>query len=85
MTSNNSDNKRLAKNTILLYGRTIIVMFVSLYVSRLILSILGVSDYGVYNAVGGMVGMFALISSSLVAATQRYISFELGKKDGNPS
>ena len=85
MTSSNSDNKRLAKNTILLYGRTIIVMFVSLYVSRLILNILGVSDYGVYNAVGGMVGMFALVSGSLVAATQRYISFELGKKEGNPS
>lgn len=60
-------------------------MFVSLYVARLILSILGVSDYGVYNAVGGMVGMFALISGSLVAATQRYITFELGKEDGNPS
>lgn len=85
MSQNNSDKKRLAKNTVLLYGRTIIVMFVSLYVSRLILNILGVSDYGVYNAVGGMVGMFALVSGSLVAATQRYISFELGKKDGNPS
>lgn len=85
MAQSNSDNKRLAKNTILLYGRTIIVMFVSLYVSRLILNILGVSDYGVYNAVGGMVGMFALISNSLVAATQRYISFELGKKNGDPS
>lgn len=82
---NNSDKRRLAKNTILLYGRTIIVMFVSLYVSRLILNILGVSNYGVYNAVGGMVGMFALVSGSLVAATQRYISFELGKKEGKPS
>lgn len=85
MSNNISNNKRLAKNTIFLYGRTIIVMFVSLYVSRLILSVLGVSDYGVYNAVGGMVGMFALISGSLVAATQRYITFELGKEDGNPS
>lgn len=85
MANNNSDNKRLAKNTVLLYGRTIIVMFVSLYVSRLILNILGVSDYGVYNAVGGMVGMFAVISGSLVAATQRYISFELGKENGTPS
>ena len=85
MIQSNSDRKRLAKNTLLLYGRTIIVMFVSLYVSRLILNILGVSDYGVYNAVGGVVGMFALISGSLVAATQRYISFELGKEDGKPS
>lgn len=85
MAQSNSDKKRLAKNTILLYGRTIIVMFVSLYVSRLILNILGVSDYGVYNAVGGIVGMLSIITMSLVAATQRYISFELGKKDGNPS
>lgn len=81
----NSDNKRLAKNTLLLYSRTIVVMFVTLYVSRLILNSLGVSDYGVYNAVGGIVGMFALVSSSLVAATQRFISYELGKHDGNPS
>lgn len=85
MSQSNSDKKRLAKNTILLYGRTIIVMFISLYVSRLILNILGVTDYGVYNAVGGIVGMLSLVSTSLVAATQRYISFELGKKDGNPS
>ena len=85
MSHSNSAKKRLIKNTFLLYGRTIIVMFVSLYVSRLILNILGVSDYGIYNAVGGMVGMLALVSNSLVAATQRYISFELGKKDGNPS
>lgn len=60
-------------------------MMVSLYVSRLVLQALGVSDYGVYNAVGGVVGMFALISNSLVAATQRYISYELGKESGNPS
>lgn len=80
-----SDKRRLAQNTFLLYGRTIIVMFVSLYVSRLILNILGVNDYGIYNAVGGIVGMFTLISGSLVAATQRYISFELGKEDGRPS
>lgn len=85
MDQSNSDKKRLAKNTILLYGRTIVVMFISLYVSRIILNVLGISDYGVYNAVGGIVGMFAVISSSLVAATQRYISFELGKKDGKPS
>lgn len=81
----NSNNKRLAKNTLLLYARTIVVMFISLYVSRLILNALGVSDYGVYNAVGGIVGMFALVSSSLVAATQRFISYELGKQEGNIS
>lgn len=85
MNNRNSDKRKLAQNTILLYLRTIIVMFISLYVSRIILNALGVTDYGVFNAVGGIVGMLSLITMSLVAATQRYISFELGKKDGNPS
>ena len=51
----NSSNQRLAKNTLLLYSRTIIVMFVTLYVSRIVLNALGETDYGVYNAVGGIV------------------------------
>ena len=81
----NSSNQRLAKNTFLLYSRTIIVMFVTLYVSRIVLNALGETDYGVYNAVGGIVGMMSILSNSLVAATQRFISFELGKQDGRPA
>ena len=69
----NSSNQRLAKNTFLLYSRTIIVMFVTLYVSRIVLNALGETDYGVYNAVGGIVGMMSILSNSLVAATQRFI------------
>ena len=75
-------NERLAKNTLLLYFRMLFVMFVGLYVSRIVLQELGESDFGVYNVVGGFVAMFAIISSSLSSAISRYITFELGKGDG---
>ena len=77
--------RTIASNTILLYVRTIIVMIITLYVSRLILQSLGVVDFGIYNAVGGIVAMFGVISNSLIAATQRFITFELGKPDGRTS
>ncbi len=76
-----SKQKRLAKNTIVLYVRMVIVMLVSLYTSRVILNALGVDDYGIYSAVGGFVATFAVISSSLSAAISRFITFELGKDD----
>lgn len=76
-----SKQKRLAKNTIFLYVRMVIVMLVSLYMSRVILNALGVDDYGIYSAVGGFVAMFAVISNSLSAAISRFITFELGKGD----
>ena len=86
MSDISSNNKRLAKNTILLYFRMIIIMGVTLFTSRVILRTLGVEDYGIYNVVGGIVAMFSFISSSLTTASQRYITFELGKgKDGNLS
>ena len=85
MSSSQSDNnKRIAKNTLMLYVRMLFSMIVSLYTSRVILNMLGVEDYGIYNVVGGFVSMFAIISSALSAATSRFITFELGKKDGNP-
>lgn len=76
-----SNNKRIAKNTLVLYVRTIIVMAITLYSSRVVLSSLGVTDFGIYNAVGGFVMFFMLLSSSLSAAISRYITFELGKGD----
>ncbi|WP_321518145.1 lipopolysaccharide biosynthesis protein [uncultured Bacteroides sp.] len=75
------NNKRIAKNSLLLYCRTMFTMLISLYTSRVILSTLGVDDYGVYNVVGGFVAMFSLMSSSLTSSTQRFITFELGKKN----
>jgi len=76
--SSSINNSRIAKNTILLYVRTLFVMIVTLYTSRVILQVLGVEDYGVYQVVGGMVAMFAVISTSLSAAISRYITFEIG-------
>ena len=78
-----TDNtKRIAKNTLLLYMRMLFTMAVSLYTSRVVLQVLGVSDFGVYNVVGGVVGMFSILSGSLSSAICRFITFELGKGNG---
>lgn len=74
-----SNNKRIAKNTLVLYIRMLFLMFINLYTSRVILKALGIEDYGIYNAVGGFVTMFSIISSSLSTAISRFITFELGK------
>ena len=79
--STSENNKRIAKNTILLYFRMLLLMFVSLYTSRVVLKALGVDDYGIYNVVGGMVAMFSLFSGSFTIAISRFITFELGKGD----
>lgn len=79
MSKNLENSKRIAKNTVMLYFRQFITMVVSLYTSRVVLSTLGVEDYGVYNVVGGLVGMFSILSGSLSSAISRYITYELGK------
>lgn len=76
---NSINNKRIAKNTLVLYCRTLVVLVVSLYTSRLVLNALGVEDYGTYNVVGGVVAMFSVISGALSSAISRFITFELGK------
>ena len=82
MSFNSSENsKRIAKNTLLLYGRMLFMMLISLYTSRVVLNALGVEDYGIYNVVGGVVAMFTVISGSLSAAISRFLTFELGKND----
>lgn len=73
-----SNNKRIAKNTLLLYVRMLFLMIVSLYTSRVILNALGIEDYGIYNVVGGVVTMFSMLSGSLNAAISRFLTFELG-------
>lgn len=77
----NTNNKRIAKNTILLYARTLFVMAISLYTSRVVLSTLGVNDYGTYNVVGGAIAMFSVVSGSISNAISRFITFELGKEN----
>ena len=81
MTIMQDSNKRITKNTILLYFRTILIMLITLYMSRVILNALGVEDYGIYNVVGGVVAMFSLLSGSLSNAISRFITFELGRGD----
>lgn len=75
------NNKRIAKNTMMLYFRMLFTMGVSLYTSRVVLNSLGVEDFGIYNVVGGVVIMFTFINSAMASATQRFLTFELGLGD----
>lgn len=79
ITQPHHDSKRIAKNTLYLYLRTMFVMVISIFTSRIILDALGIDDYGIYNAVGGFVAMFSMLRGTLVNASQRFIAFELGK------
>lgn len=72
-------NKRIFKNTIALYIRQILVLFVTLYTSRVILDVLGVVDFGIYNVVAGVVGMLGFLTGMMGAATQRFFTFGIGK------
>lgn len=76
-------NQRIAKNTVLLYIRTLVVMVITLYTSRVVLSKLGVNDYGIYQVVGGFVAMFSVISSALSTSISRFITYELGRGDND--
>lgn len=81
MSNQLNNNKRIAKNTLFLYLRMFLMMAISLFTSRVILSTLGVSDYGIYNVVGGVVAMFGILSGSITNSITRFLTFELGKKD----
>lgn len=83
MDANESLNKRIAKNTLALYVRSIIVMLVSLYTSRVVLETLGADDFGIYNVVGSVVVLFSFIQGAMATAVQRYLNFELGRDDKN--
>lgn len=79
MTSEN--NKRIARNTMMLYFRMLLILGVSLYTVRVVLNTLGTVDYGLYNVVGGIVTLFAFLSGTMSSASQRFFSFDLGKKN----
>ena len=76
-----NQGRKIVKNTIILYIRTLLVMAITLFTSRVVLNALGVDDYGIYNVVGGLVAMFAVLSSSLSNAISRFITYELGHGD----
>ena len=75
------DSKKIAKNTLYMYGRMFLSLLISLFTARIVLQKLGVEDYGIYNVVGGVVTMLAFINGSLSIATSRFITIELGKGD----
>jgi O-antigen/teichoic acid export membrane protein len=75
------NNKRIAKNTMFLYFRSILLLLVGLYTSREVLAQLGVSDFGVYNVVGGVIVLFSFIQNAMSSATSRFFTFDLGKGD----
>lgn len=77
------DNKRIAKNTIVLYGRMLVLMFIGLFTSRIVLNALGVEDYGINNVVGGFLGLFAIVTQSMSSTISRYVTFELGRNNAN--
>lgn len=74
------NNTRIAKNTFFMYLRTLITMCISLYTSRVILRTLGEVDFGIYNVVGGVIVLFSFINGAMTSATQRHLSYELGKE-----
>lgn len=76
-----ANNKRIAKNTFMLYLRMFVMMAVSLYTSRVVLEVLGETDYGIYNIIGGVVVLFSFLNSALLAATQRFLNYHIGRED----
>lgn len=83
MTDNSANNKRIAKNTLLLYFRMLLTTFVSFFTARITLQVLGVENYGIQNVVGGLISFMAVITGTMTSATQRFLAYELGKKDLN--
>ncbi len=79
MSSENT--RRIAKNTGMLYIRMLLIMGVTLYTSRVVLEMLGVEDYGIYNVVGGIVVMFSFLNGAMSQSTQRFLAYEIGKND----
>lgn len=77
----NATDRRIAKNSAFLYGRMIVTIGLSLYTSRVVLETLGVDDFGIYNVVGAIVTIFAFLNGSMAGATQRFLNFEMGRRD----
>ena len=81
MSSIQENNKRIVRNTFVLYSRMFLLLAVSLYTSRVVLQTLGVEDFGIYNVVAGVVSFIGIFNGAMGSATSRYITYELGKGD----
>ena len=73
------NNKRILKNTVFLYFRMFIIMILGFYTTRIVLTKLGVSDYGIYNVIGGFVALFAILDNILQSGTRRFMSISIGR------
>lgn len=76
-----SSARRIARNTLVLYFRQILILAVNLYTVRVVLATLGTQDYGIYNVVAGVVALFSFVNNAMTTATQRFLNFNLGRKD----
>ena len=74
-----SNNQRIAKNTLYIYIRTIVVLIVALYTSRIVLELLGAKNYGIYTVVGGIIALMGFFQAAQSKATSRFITYELGQ------
>lgn len=83
MPERTSNIKRIAKNTVVLYIRMAIVMLISLFTSRVVLKSLGVDDFGLFGVIGGVVGLFAFLKTSMGKATQRFLNVEMVDEKGD--
>lgn len=81
MATISANNKRIAKNTLMLYARMALTMCIGFFTTRVLLDALGVEDYGLANVIGGVVGMFAFLSSVMRTACSRYLQFDMGRGD----
>lgn len=83
MTVQISNSRRIAKNSFFLYIRMLLIMLVTLYISRIVLETLGADDYGLYSVVGGIVVLFTFLNTSMISATQRFLNYEMGSREGS--
>lgn len=81
MSDTSANNKLIAKNTLMLYFRMILLLVISLYTSRIILKELGVDDYGIYNVVGGIIVILSFLNNAMASGTQRFLNVEMGHKN----
>lgn len=79
--SDNQNNKRIARNSLMLYIRTIIITIVAFYTTRVTMQLLGAEDYGISNVISGIIGFMAIITNAMINAAQRFLAFDLGKND----
>lgn len=82
MSEPSINNKRIARNTLFMYFRMGIIMLVQLYTSRVVLTNLGIGNFGIYNVVGSLIVAFAFMRGPLSGATQRFLNYEMGVKTG---